>query len=453
MDRLQAFEREAGLFGQRVDGLPWWDSVRYQVFEAIGGILTAQSVLAPTQPPAWRRLAGQAFRAFQRRQMMAGLARDSGHVLSIRTPRSGLGDSPVDTAVDPVAGLFPGDSRSIDIVPRRYHVPMPEMSRRSGSVPADLQAMLRALAGVFGLPEGACAHLEAVVRHRRLVFEKELATYRRLLDLARPELVLVANPVEKALFHAARERGVTTVEPQHGLISFAHAGYSYAPDIDYSGLTTLPDLFLTLSPHWSRVCHYPARSQASVGNGAFVQDAVPPMPLGAVMVVSSSLYHQVLARRTRLLAGVLPPERKILYKLHPNQRGQMEAIIAEFADLPTVEVVAPAIPAATLMAGVSHVVVLSSTLAYEALQAGRRVCIIPALDYRGHSDILDLPQVGLAADTAELARLVAIPCAAGGDAPHFFDRFDREKARAAIGAAIRRNGRDPSWSGSPPPPG
>ena len=154
------------------------------------------------------------------------------------------------------------------------------------------------------------------------------------------------------------------------------------------------------------------------------------------MVISANIYHNTLAAWVRAISA-LSPQRRILYKLHPNQSTSASQIAEEFRHLTNVEVMESHVPASMLLKDVSHIIVVCSTVAYEALQAGRTVCIIPQHDYLSHRDIFHLPGVVVPATPEELDRALDVENSTV-EAPCFFDPFNALLARSTIEDAIRQ---------------
>jgi hypothetical protein len=73
---------------------------------------------------------------------------------------------------------------------------------------------------------------------------------------------------------------------------------------------------------------------------------------------------------------------------------------------------------------------------YEALQAGRTVCIIPEQDYLVHADILQTPGVLVTPTPEDLNRALDNSSRTMGP-PRFFDPFDADRARSVIEAAMQ----------------
>jgi hypothetical protein len=161
-----------------------------------------------------------------------------------------------------------------------------------------------------------------------------------------------------------------------------------------------------------------------------------PEEAGAVMAISADIYHTVLLQWLRPAAAALPG-RRFIYKLHPNQHADFAAIREAFRDCPNVEVVDSSVSAPSLLPSVSHVVLVQSTVFQEALQAGRQVCVLPALNYRIHEADFHRPQVTVAADVQTLvAALQAPPLQA--DRPVFFEPFEPAKAVRLLGQCLHK---------------
>jgi hypothetical protein len=332
-----------------------------------------------------------------------------------------------DAVLDPITDLFPSRSLIINTLPRRYHLPDFEEPQSPGKIPS-LQHLVGAFQNAFGLDSDHASSMKELIRRGRAEYACQVAGYHRLFDKARPRAVLlVQNGIEKALFHAAKVRGIPTVEAQHGLIGHGHPAYSYPLGIDYGKQTTLPDLFLTFSKFWQNAGFYPAQRQAVIGTDHFAVDFAPvDRPLGTIMVISANIYHQELIDLTRQITSRLPG-RRIIYKLHPNQKFEEPAIRAELSDLPHVEIGDASVPASRMTNGVTHLIAIQSTFVYEALQNGRRICVIPRHNYHIHSDIFDLPAVSVPATLDDLIASLEIP-SGDTESPTFFERFDAQRA-------------------------
>lgn len=441
MDRFHEFERENNLFADTVDSEPWWDTVRYDVcnflFESLSNPTCTDSA------PARRKRRLGTLRRWSLRQLLFAKATIGRHdLLVFRAPRSIVDGRAHDLAIDPIADMFSARSLSIDTLPRYYHLPEFEPSRWRGTVPPTLPSLIQTLLKASGIEANRAEALDVLIRRVRGEYACHVAGYRRLFDRACPKAVLlVQNGIEKALFRVANERGVPTIEVQHGLIGHGHPSYSYPRDVDYSRQMSLPTLFLTFSEFWQNNCYYPAERREVIGTDHFASSFAPMnRALGTIMVISANIYHRRLFDLTRQLATRLP-DRKFIYKLHPNQKPDKSEIQSSFEDLPNVEVGNPLSPASHLMEDVSHLVAAQSTVVYEALQQGRRICIVPYHNYHIHSDIFLLPEVSVCSTVEEFFISLKKPNLCK-KFPVFFDQFNMDLAFDLVKSLVDSGSRE-----------
>lgn len=436
MARFHAVESALGLFDQRIDEQPWWDTVRFDVCYYLYDCLSGLAYSSAHSPRPRSRRLGVLRRFLQREAMFARARLTRPGLLVLRGPRAAASGERIDAVLDPITALLEPSATIIDILPRRYHLPDPDPQRWPGAMPAVLPATITTLLTEMAVDQDRAAPLEALVHRGRHDFAAGIAGYRRIFDRMRPRAVLLAG-VDKPLCFVARERGVPVVEAQHGLIGFGHPAYSYPDAVRFADQPGFPDLFLTFSDFWSRETHYPAARQAVIGADHLATGVAPLRePLSDIMVVSADIYHAELAWLVRDLAHRLP-DRRIVLKLHPNQIGAEAAIRAAFIDLPNLAIGSATTPALGLLDRVSHLVAVQSTVVYEALQQGRRVCILARHDYHLHDDVLERPDVSVVRSADELAAALEIP-AGNGTSPIFFERFNVAKTRALIADLVNR---------------
>lgn len=432
MHRLHRLEFENQLFGLEYNGLRWWDVTRFEAHQFLARELSGGGNSAQQRPArCWRNLATAVRQWPMRENLLRSLARNSGGVLFFRAPRSAQGGRFVDNILDPVIASISEKHNVIDTFPRRYHVPQIANRRANSGDVEFLSVAVNVIREEFSLTTLQAQTLTRILERCLAVYEGDLSGYRRLFDIAEPRsIILVQNGIEKALFAAASERKIPTVELQHGLVSYTHAAYSYHPKISYENNNGFPDAFLVFANHWKDVCYYPAGSTVSVGTSNFSQQIASSLHGSDVMVVSSSLHHEALMPWTREIANRIQ-NRKIIYKLHPNQEMDKTAIRSAFRNHPNVEVVSGLSPATSVMRHVSHIVSICSTVLYEAIQAGRRVAIIPELNYRSHQDIIDLKLADIVNSHGDLeqfcrSKLTTVPNVT------FFEDYDPIKLRCVV---------------------
>lgn len=427
-ERMFSIERRLGLFADRLDGLPWWDAVRYDVYTSLYREMSALPGAKPDARSLLSRLGGRVMRGWLSFLLQLRVRFGRYDVLVLRAARQLRDGKLSDPAIDDFISLCPGRLLTINTSPHYHHIlRASSVSAQAIRVPALIQELIEALHSELGSSWDE-DRLRALIVAGIAQFENATIAYRKLFARVRPRLVIMTqNGMEKALFFAANEAGIRVIEGQHGLIGATHPAYAYPRDVDYQHSPTFPAVFLEFSSHWARSCFYPAGRCLPIGNDHFVPGVSPPSkPLSAIMFVASAPYHVAMLPWVTGLAAALP-HRELIYKLHPGQRFASEAIRRELSPWQNIRVVDASLPARALLAEVSHVVVIQSTVALEALQSGRRVCILPLFEYRTHTDLFDLREVAVTGDIEQLIAAVNV-AAAGGDPPTFFDPFDAQAA-------------------------
>jgi hypothetical protein len=421
--RFFAIEKRLELFSDRSGGVPWWDAVRYHVYEFLFAALAGARTVQPSRRALHARALGWMQRTSLRMLLHFRVALFSYDTMVFRAPRQKKNGRPLDAGIDDVVALCPGRALTINTFPHYYHLPRRGSPFREMTAYAVIDRLMDALTTEFGNSWDASGMRELIAA-QLANFQSALAAYRKLLARVRPRLIVMTqNGMEKALFLAASEAQIPLIEGQHGLIGRSHPAYSYPADADYADRSTFPTVFLAFSEYWIRSCFYPAKRCVAVGNDHFVIGALPPpTDPGAVMFVSGDLSHDVLRDWAVRLATAIP-NRKIIYKLHPNQHHASPAIQQDFEPFKNVEVIDGSVPARALLPRVGHVVLIQSTVTLEALQTGRRVCILPFLHYQVHKELFDRPAVTVTPTLEDLLRALDLspdPAAS----PSFFDRFD-----------------------------
>lgn len=423
-----AMERELDLLSRRIDGLSWWEPARHDVFYAIYHAKSGLSAPSPGRVPLTRRVADLATRMFAVVGLKVRIALGRYDVLALRAPRHWIDGRWCDTILDDILACTPGRVLVVDTFPCYHHIRLPSRVDRRLTA-AELCHLNEAVASRFGVTKD----VESLVSLRFSQFRSALTQYRRLLGRIRPKCVLlVQNGIEKALFHAASERRIPVVEAQHGLIHTVHPQYSYPVECPAGSLSTLPSIFLALSDHWVERCHYPVARTIVVGN-RHIGAVRSRQPTDDILVISADIYETAIEGLLRQVAPALP-QRRFLYKLHPNQLQHSHQVEARLADLPNVEIVTTACTLQQLVGRCGDALCVQSTGVYEALQAGVRVHLYARHDYTTHSDVFDHPNLRVVDDHLAFLRSVqeARPPSASDATPVFFRDFDAAAATALM---------------------
>jgi hypothetical protein len=422
-ERFFSIERRLALFSDRSAGIPWWDAVRYHLFQHLFSALAETPMARPLRRPLYARTFGWMRRVVLRALLYVRIYLFKYDVMVFRAPRQMRDGRRLDPAIDDLLALCPGRALTINTFPDYYHLAPRRSEQKALSWEATIDRLVEALKSEFGSLWDEQA-LRRLIATRATDFEAALAVYRSLFARVQPRLIIMTqNGMEKALFLAAHEAGICAIEGQHGLIGYSHPAYSYPHDVDYGERSTFPAVFLAFSEYSVRSCFYPAGRCIPIGNdNFFIKPSSLPAEAGAIMFVSGHIFHEVLRDWVTRLAKALP-DRQILYKLHPNQHHAYGAIRREFESFKNIEVIDATVSARETLPHVAYVVLIQSTVALEALQTGCRVCILPLMQYRAHKDLFQLQAVTITATLDDLVSAVTLPPDVGAP-PSFFDPFD-----------------------------
>ena len=216
------------------------------------------------------------------------------------------------------------------------------------------------------------------------IFEADILYYNLLFSIVGPKIVfMVAAGREKGLMYACQKKEIKTVELQHGQINSFHMYYSYPLDIDFSNLKTVPYAFCSFSTYWHDT-NYPVKTKIDIGNSAY---SIPLKKDGNnILVVTHGIYMQNLFPLMKELSLSIK-DRKIIVKLHPEQRGAVESIKLELKEFNNIEVIFNEKKIMDIFNECSSMVAIQSTTVYEALQVGVKVFLYKKQDYYSHDDL------------------------------------------------------------------
>jgi hypothetical protein len=264
----------------------------------------------------------------------------------------------------------------------------------------------------------------AVNRHISY-FKSERLFYKWLFRMKRTKRVYVTYSLPKGLFCAARESGVETVEFQHGIIDRGHLGYHYPPGIRAGGRVYCPDLLLTFSGFWCHDINFPVKQIIPVGNTVLADiemtGKIPDPDSRVIGFISADVFGHSLAGLAMEYAR-LHPRDQLLFKLHPNQFSRKKEYCKLLGDYPNVRVITNEQPTEKVILGCDAIVLIQSTIAYQALQAGIPVFIYKRMTYYRHSHIFSSPNVRLIDHARQI--ILSNQHVAPGPDDIFFEEFD-----------------------------
>jgi hypothetical protein len=255
-------------------------------------------------------------------------------------------------------------------------------------------------------------------------FRSERLFYKWIFRLKAVKRLYVAFNSQKSHYAAARECGIQTIEFQHGIIDRGHVDYNYPPGIDAGSRVYCPDVLLTYGDFWSRELNYPVKKVLKLGNTFAAQIGSARKPVHSGLQTIGFISADVFGVRLAELAieyAKLNPGNTVIFKLHPNQFSRRKEYVDRFRPFPGIRVFTNEQPTREMIVSCDAIVLIQSTIAYEALQAGVPVFIYKRMTYYRHAQIFDSPNVVLFDDASEI---VIRERAAPEKGEVFFEEFD-----------------------------
>jgi hypothetical protein len=214
---------------------------------------------------------------------------------------------------------------------------------------------------------------------------------------------------QKGLVYAARKAGVTAIEVQHSPLNSADIYYSYPSEIDYSLILSLPQFLLVNSALWSDFIFYPARF-INVGSNYFFRSSEekPNRAKNHLLIISDPVNFRFLLRFIEESVRENNLLDQIIFKLHSAEADHIELAKRTLAPFPNIKVVYNEKNISELMNDAFAVVIIYSTVAYQAIQLGLAVIILTVGYFEGGYDLFKLPNTFLVnANTPLSSELIA----------------------------------------------
>jgi len=456
------------LFGRRIEGMPFWDYLRfpvwYRVLEESGTCDKPQRVETPEG--LWASL-GDSMRKLKYSAVRNPFLASECEFLFIGHPRRRLmpdgtyWDAYCDHIIDHLGGdrclllerrggslgrhLQPAHTRRLAYTDAfALHRRLPGTGLSPMRLGSGDREMLARIDREFHERTGTNTDLEGLLQRKVREHRIKTPLYERLVKRLRPRAALLVCSYglepEVAVF---RRHGVPTIELQHGVITPYHPGYAYPPG---AGKELFPDYFFSFGRFWEESVGLPLRKERMLTLGyPFLEES-----LGAykstgkrkrILFLSQGAIGGSLSRFAVGLQERLPEDWELVYKLHPGEipgwRDRCPHLAA--SSITVVEGDKP--PLYQLMSKARIQIGVFSTALFEGLALGCRTYVVslPGHEYmetlisRGEVDKIDDPrQVCLDDGDARNPRQ-------GSDffAPHW--RNNLERALESIGL-MKRNG-------------
>ena len=259
-------------------------------------------------------------------------------------------------------------------------------------------------------------------------FMSSVATLDFVAKRVRPKKIVTSDGRYKAMFWVAKKYGIKTFLMQHSLMDSKDGTVcGTCPDRE-QGL--FPDVLLTFGNYWGNYMKHLC-DVVVIGNDYMVPSFTDVKSENKVLFISSMYQGRFLpslvceyARRN--------PSVKIIYKLHANEFSKKQKFIETFKDYQNVTVYSQEYDLRQLISMSKLVVLISSTVFYEALTQKRPVAVWDHPEFssltRMHKGILNSHVF----NTVEELEHIAKDCQFEGGGPTFYEPFNKDVAQQLL---------------------
>lgn len=226
---------------------------------------------------------------------------------------------------------------------------------------------------------GLDIHLDDFIKSRIENFRIERIHYTKLFKKINPQAVFfVQNGIQKALMYSSRELEIPSIELQHGIINYSHQAYSYPEAIEKykQNQVIVPSVLFAFSDYWISNVNYPVNESIAMGNTYYsIPSALKSENQDEFTFISADIYQKKIEIYLDYILGQ-KPDIKINLKLHPNQKCEIEQINEKYCEYKNIKVYYNEVTLHELFKRSREVILVTSTAAYEAIQFGCNVGII-----------------------------------------------------------------------------
>ena len=239
------------------------------------------------------------------------------------------------------------------------------------------------------------------------------------------KVFFVQDGLKKGMILAAHSLKIATYELQHGSFDRSHLSYSYPDNIKQgSKFIIFPENLLTFGSYWGKDFNLPANI-ISIGNDYFtVNNSQEKSKENGLLFISSKIHGKDLAQLA-VNFSIENPNIRIKFKLHSNEIDNIPLYDSLFGKYKNIEIIKSEHDLHQLIEISELVVLIASTVAYEALNFGKKIAIYKRVNFMDIQDLFKLPNVYLLENSSELGQILNLPIAKIDTV--FFEKFNEKK--------------------------
>lgn len=192
------------------------------------------------------------------------------------------------------------------------------------------------------------AHIAQIIARRILICKGKYKEYKRIFQKIHPKLILELvhyNMDSMIINEIAKQKGIRTVELQHGNIYDSHVAYHYDSSKE---IKQLPDEIWLLSEYWKSVVHMPIEERFLIPMGypyfesrieKYKEKYKKQQDQRTVLFISQGTIGRQLSQFATAFAELSKEQFRILYKLHPGEISVWKEQYRELSKCGAIEVI------------------------------------------------------------------------------------------------------------------
>ena len=232
--------------------------------------------------------------------------------------------------------------------------------------------------------------LTSIVRKAFVRFHASAFKYKIILTLFSPKRVHI-NPsfVDKGLYFTCKELSIPVLEYQHGCIDETHILYNYSSNTDINKLY-LPKYMMCFSDFWVNQMTYPV-DKFIVGSHLSFKSDIHKKNNNSLLVIGQPCCTNLIIKYLSWISD-MNIFTKIGYSMHNGESNYHQTIKKSLFNH-DVFIHDSHINAVDLFSEYDSVMILQSSVFYEALYHNLKILLIPELKYTRFNNLFGTPNV------------------------------------------------------------
>ncbi len=237
-------------------------------------------------------------------------------------------------------------------------------------------------------------HVKTDYNHLNWLYKAYMKDYKCYLWLfkhLKPQKIIISLNLQKGQFLAAKKLKIPTYEMQHAGIMHNYIEYSYPPGIMPNSNIAFADNYIMLGKDWGMNQNIPT-NRIVLGNNSFFEFIPTKFNLSKidVLFIGSPGYVELSDLALKLKKKYF--ELNVYYKLHPNEFLDKNLFQQKFYGT-NIKIITGEVSTLELLRQTSIVLILQSSVLFEAITENKRIAILRKRDYEIYKDFFNNPNI------------------------------------------------------------